>query len=100
MISNFQATTPRGPMPTAPPTVQAASMTLRSWGPRATCGCTPLSAAHNTATPFAATGNVFVDPSEGFSFNASSGTTNVPTNGIQLILNGIDVSPLLNFSGS
>jgi hypothetical protein len=59
---------------------------------------TPQPASINNVTPVA--GSVFVDPSDGFSFTASSATTNIPANDIQLILNGIDVSSLLTFSGS
>lgn len=44
-------------------------------------------------------GSVFVDPTNGFSFNVYS-VTNIPTNQVQVILDGIDVSPLLTFSGS
>jgi beta-glucosidase len=58
---------------------------------------TPQPASIGNITP--ASGGVFVDPSTGFSFNASSGTTTIPTNGVQLILNGIDVSQQLVFSG-
>lgn len=59
---------------------------------------TPQPASINNVSPVA--GGVFVAPSNGFSFTASSGTTNILTNDIQLILNGIDVSALLTFSGS
>jgi beta-glucosidase len=59
---------------------------------------TPQPVFINNVTPVA--GSVFVDPSDGFSFTASSATTNIPANDIQLILNGIDVSSLLTFSGS
>lgn len=58
----------------------------------------PPAAYISAITPTA--GTVFADPSNGFSFNASSATSNIPTNGVQLILNGIDVSPALVFSGN
>jgi beta-glucosidase len=58
----------------------------------------PLPASIGNISP--AAGGVFVDPSAGFSFTASSGTTNIGTNDVQLILNGIDVSGLLTFTGS
>jgi beta-glucosidase len=47
-----------------------------------------------------ASSSVFVDPSADFTFTVSSTVTNIPTNSVQLIVNGIDVSPLLQFSGS
>ena len=59
---------------------------------------TPQPVSIDIVSPVA--GSVFVAPSNGFSFTASSGTTNILTNNIQLILNGIDVSSLLTFSGS
>ena len=61
---------------------------------------TPQAATISAISPSAGTGNVFVDPSAGFQFNASSGTTTIPTGDIQLILNGLDVSAWVTFSGS
>jgi hypothetical protein len=58
---------------------------------------TPQPVSINSVSP--AAGSVFAAPSEGFSFTAASASTNIPTNDIQLILNGIDVSSLLTFSG-
>ena len=45
-------------------------------------------------------GSVFLCPPAPFSFTVTSMVTNIPTNSVQLILNGIDVSPLLEFSGA
>jgi len=59
---------------------------------------TPQPVSISGITPVA--GSVFVDPSVGLSFTASSAVTNVPTNGVQLILNGIDVSSALVFQGT
>jgi hypothetical protein len=58
----------------------------------------PQPAAINHISPPA--GSVFVDPSANFSFTASSANSTIPTNRVQVILNGIDVSSQLIFSGS
>ncbi len=59
---------------------------------------TPQAVAISGISPTA--GSVLVDPSTPFSFTVSSTVTNIATNAVQLILNGIDVSPLLAFSGT
>ena len=43
---------------------------------------------------------VFVDPASDVTFTVSSTVTNIPTSGVQLIINGIDVSSQLVFTGS
>ncbi|HKI68556.1 MAG TPA: discoidin domain-containing protein, partial [Verrucomicrobiae bacterium] len=58
----------------------------------------PQEASISDISPTA--GSIFVDPASNFSFTVSSATSTIPTNGVQLILNGIDVSPDLVFSGS
>jgi len=47
-----------------------------------------------------ASSGVFIDPSNGLTFTAGSTVTNIPTNGVQVIVNGIDVSSQLQFIGS
>jgi beta-glucosidase len=47
-----------------------------------------------------AASGVFVDPDGGLTFTVSSTVTTIPTNGVQVIVNGIDVSSLLMFTGS
>jgi beta-glucosidase len=59
---------------------------------------TPQPTAVTGLTP--AVGTVFADPAGGLVFNAWSQVSTVPTNQVQLILNGIDVSSALVFSGS
>ena len=59
---------------------------------------TPPPLSINNVSPVP--GSVFVVPADGFHFSAWSAATNILTNDIQLILNGIDVSSLLTFSGS
>jgi beta-glucosidase len=44
--------------------------------------------------------SLFVDPAGGLSFNISSAVTNIPTSGVLVIVNGIDVSSQLVFTGS
>ncbi|HWY29609.1 MAG TPA: discoidin domain-containing protein, partial [Candidatus Acidoferrum sp.] len=44
--------------------------------------------------------SVFVNPDGGLTFNVSSTITNIPTSGVQLLVNGIDVSSQLVFTGS
>ncbi len=43
---------------------------------------------------------VFVNAASNVTFTVSSTVTNIPTNGVQLIINGIDVSSQLVFAGS
>jgi hypothetical protein len=52
----------------------------------------------NNISPVA--GSVFVNPTNNFSFTVASSANGIPTNGVQLILNGIDVSSELVFTGS
>ena len=47
-----------------------------------------------------ASSRVFVNPASNFTFTVSSTVTNIPTNTVQVIVNGIDVSSQLLFSGS
>jgi hypothetical protein len=47
-----------------------------------------------------ASSGVFVDPAGGLTFTVSSTVTTIPTNGVQVIVNGIDVSSQLQFTGS
>ena len=61
---------------------------------------TPQPVTIQGLSPSGATGSVFIPATNGFTFNVSSGTTNISTNEVQLILNGIDVSGLLTFSGT
>jgi beta-glucosidase len=44
--------------------------------------------------------SVFVNPASNIIFTVSSTVTNIPTNGVQVIVNGIDVSSQLVFAGS
>jgi beta-glucosidase len=57
---------------------------------------TPQPATLSALSP--AEGGVFVDPSTGFTFTAGS-VTNIAISAVQVILNGIDVSGLLTFTG-
>jgi len=57
----------------------------------------PLPAAIENLSP---TAGVFVEPSNNITFTLVSASNAIPTNGVQLILNGIDVSSQLTFSGS
>jgi beta-glucosidase len=47
-----------------------------------------------------ASSSTFVDPASNLIFTVSSTVTNIPTNGVQVIVNGIDVSSQLQFTGS
>jgi beta-glucosidase len=44
--------------------------------------------------------SVFVNAASNYTFTVSSSVTNIPTNGVQVIVDGIDVSSQLVFSGS
>lgn len=59
---------------------------------------TPQAPAISGISPVSS--SVFVDPTSNFTFMVSSVVTNIPTSGVQVILNGIDVSSQLSFSGS
>lgn len=47
-----------------------------------------------------ASSSMFVDPAGNLTFTVSSTVTNIPTSGVQVIVNGIEVSSQLQFTGS
>jgi beta-glucosidase len=47
-----------------------------------------------------ASSSTFVNPASNLTFTVSSTVTNIPTTGVQVIVNGIDVSSQLQFTGS
>jgi beta-glucosidase len=59
---------------------------------------TPQLTVIGAISPFSS--SVFVNAASNLTFTVSSTATNIPTSGVQVVVNGIDVSALLQFAGS